>query len=178
MWQSPNMNLDVAINHLKVFLKWLDEYRKQGFESALVTGKKVAEEIGLSEMTFKSTRWRQKRRLFDYEAADEKPELSQKDRFKISYFYVVVDTIRTSCKPRFEALKSHENNFGFLYDKESFHYAWWRAVKQLQRSTSYTIRKERTWHRWIRFVWIAKNIFKCHGRSRNSAEKKRNNWTK
>jgi hypothetical protein len=115
MWQSPNMNLDVAINHLKIFLKWLDEYREQGFESALVTGREIAGEIGLSEITFKSTRQRQKRRLFDYEASDETPDLSPMNRFKISYFYVVVDTIRTSCEPRFEALKCHENNFGFLY---------------------------------------------------------------
>ncbi|XP_050531451.1 uncharacterized protein LOC126900062 [Daktulosphaira vitifoliae] len=110
------MNLDAAINHLKVFLKWLDEYRDQGFEFALVTGKEVAEEIGLSEIVFKSTRQRRKRRHFGYEATDDTPELSPKDRFKISYFYVVVDKIRTSCEPRFEALKCHENNFGFLYD--------------------------------------------------------------
>lgn len=67
MWQSPNINLDAAINHLKLFLKWLEEYSEQDFESALVIGKEVAE-IGLSEITFKSSRQRRKRRLFDYEA--------------------------------------------------------------------------------------------------------------
>jgi hypothetical protein len=116
IWQSSNMNLDVAINNLKLFLKWLDEYREQGFESALVTGKKESEEISLSKMTFKSTRQRRKRRLFDYDVVNQTPELLPKDKFKTSYFYVVVNTIRTSCKPRFEALKHHENNFGFLYD--------------------------------------------------------------
>lgn len=47
---------------------------------------------------------------------DETPELSSKDRLKISYFNVVVVTIRTTCGPRFEVLKCIENNFGFLYD--------------------------------------------------------------
>lgn len=109
------MNLEVAVNNLTVFLKWLDEYREHGFESALVTAREVAEEVGVYEMTFKTTRPRRKKKCFDYEANDESTELTPKDKFKIEYFYVVVDQIWTSCEPRFEALKLHESLFGFLY---------------------------------------------------------------
>lgn len=116
MWQSPSINLEAAIHYLKVFLNWLDQYRNNGFDSALVAAREVAEETGLTETTFKSPRIRRKKKMFDYEATDEGHELAPKEAFRISYFNVVVDTIRVSCEPRFEALKQHENIFGFLYN--------------------------------------------------------------
>lgn len=50
-----------------------------------------------------------------YETADEVPENSPEDNFKINYFLVIVDAVRMSCQPRFSALKEYENNFGFMY---------------------------------------------------------------
>lgn len=66
MWQSPSMNLEAAIHHLKVFLNWLDQYRENGFDSALVAAREVAEETGLTETTFKSPRIRRKKKMFYY----------------------------------------------------------------------------------------------------------------
>lgn len=53
--------------------------------------------------------------MFSYELKDDVPELSPEEYFKINYFLVIVDAVRMSCHPRFEALKSHENTFGFMY---------------------------------------------------------------
>ncbi|KAK9709387.1 hypothetical protein QE152_g26647 [Popillia japonica] len=44
MWQSENMHLDVAIQHLDAFTNWLDNYRENGFQSSLVTAREIAEE--------------------------------------------------------------------------------------------------------------------------------------
>jgi hypothetical protein len=115
MWQSEKMQLDIAIRHLDAFIDWLNDYRENGFQSALATASEIAEEVGI-EKEFKVQRKRRRRRHFDYETEDEAPELSPKEFFQINYFYVVVDTVRGSCQPRFEALKQHQSIFGFLYD--------------------------------------------------------------
>ncbi|KAK9694266.1 hAT family C-terminal dimerization region [Popillia japonica] len=48
-------------------------------------------------------------------------ELNAEEIFKINYFYVIVDNVRASRHPRFEAprfeaLKHHESIFGFMYN--------------------------------------------------------------
>ncbi|GBP85060.1 Zinc finger MYM-type protein 5 [Eumeta japonica] len=47
---------------------------------------------------------------------DEAHELNAEEIFKINYFYVIVDNVRASGHPRFEALKHHESIFGFMYN--------------------------------------------------------------
>jgi hypothetical protein len=112
MWQSQKIQLDIAIRHLDAFMDWLNDYREIGFQSALATASEIAEEVGI-EKEFKVQRKRRKRRHFDYETEDEAPELSTEEFFQINYFYVVVDTVRGSCQPRFKAFKQHESIFGF-----------------------------------------------------------------
>ncbi|XP_067131225.1 uncharacterized protein [Centruroides vittatus] len=100
MWQSEKMHLDAAIQHLEAFTHWLDNYRENGFQSSL----KV-----------QSPRRRRKITNFD-DREDEALELPAEEIFKINYFYVIVDNVRASCQPRFEALKHHESIFGFMYN--------------------------------------------------------------
>ncbi|KAJ0179288.1 hypothetical protein K1T71_005000 [Dendrolimus kikuchii] len=113
MWQSENMHLDVAIQHLDAFTNWLDKYRENGFQSSLVTAGEIAEENDIDRQ-FKEVRRRRKKRHFDYEGEEEAHELNAEEIFKINYFYVIVDNVRASCHPRFEALKHHESIFGFI----------------------------------------------------------------
>lgn len=115
MWQSENMHLDVAIQHLDAFTNWLDNYRENGFQSSLVTAREIAEENDIDRQ-FKEVRRRRKKRHFDCEGEDEAHELNAEEIFKINYFYVIVDNVRASCHPRFEALKHHESIFGFMYN--------------------------------------------------------------
>ncbi|XP_023241006.1 zinc finger MYM-type protein 1-like [Centruroides sculpturatus] len=115
IWQSEKMLLDAAIQHLEAFTHWLDNYRENGFQSSLVTAREIAEENDI-DRKFKVVRRRRKRTNFDYDRKDEALELSAEEIFKINYFYVIVDNVRASCQPRFEALKHHESIFGFMYN--------------------------------------------------------------
>jgi hypothetical protein len=96
MWQSEKMQLDIAIRHLDAFMDWLNDYLEPGLQSVLATASEIAEEVGI-EKEFQVQRKRRRRR-------------------QINYFYVVVDAVRGSWQPRFEAFKQHESIFGFLYD--------------------------------------------------------------
>ncbi|GBP36942.1 Zinc finger MYM-type protein 5 [Eumeta japonica] len=78
MWQSENMHLDVAIQHLDAFTNWLDNYRENGFQSSLVTAREIAEENDI-DRHFKEVRRRRKKRLFDYEGEDEIHELNAEE---------------------------------------------------------------------------------------------------
>ncbi|KAL4707251.1 hypothetical protein ACJJTC_008332 [Scirpophaga incertulas] len=84
-------------------------------KSSLLTAREIAEENDINRQ-FKEVRRRRKKRHFDYEGEDEALELNAEEMFKINYFYVIVDTVRASCRPRFEALKQHESIFGFMYN--------------------------------------------------------------
>ncbi|KAK9753065.1 hypothetical protein QE152_g3691 [Popillia japonica] len=115
MWQSENMHLDVAIQHLDAFTNRLDNYRENGFHSSLVTAGEIAEKNDIDRQ-FKEVRRRRKKIHFHYEGEDEAHELNAEEIFKINYFYVFVDNVRANCHPRFEALKHHESIFGFMYN--------------------------------------------------------------
>ncbi|KAL4708250.1 hypothetical protein ACJJTC_013819 [Scirpophaga incertulas] len=111
---TETMHLNVAMQHLDAFTNWLDNYRENGFQSSLLTAREIAEENNIDRQ-FKEVRRQRKKRHFDYEGEDEALELNAEEMFKINYFYVIVDTVRESCRPRFEALKQHESIFGFMY---------------------------------------------------------------
>ncbi|GBP65078.1 hypothetical protein EVAR_46872_1 [Eumeta japonica] len=83
--------------------------------SSLVAAREIAEENDI-DRHFKEVRRRRKKRHFDYEGEDETHELNAEEIFKINYFYVIVDNVRASCRPRLEALKHHESIFGFMYN--------------------------------------------------------------
>lgn len=114
VWQNINMHLDVAVKHVDSFVKWLEEYRESGFTSALVTARELAEEVGIDKV-FKTHRRRLKNRMFSYEREDEAPKNSPEENYKINYFLEIVDAVQMSCQPRFSALKTYEDDFGFMY---------------------------------------------------------------
>lgn len=75
----------------------------------------MADEAGIDK-SFKLKRKGRKKKLFEYERRDEAPQLSPEENFKINYFLVIVDAVRMSCQPRFEALETYRNKFGFMYN--------------------------------------------------------------
>lgn len=115
VWQSEQMQLDTSVKHVEVFVEWIDHYRENGFHSALVSARDLAEEAGI-EINFKPQRVRRKKKMFNYEQEDETLDLSPEENFRLNYFLVVVDAVRASCKPRFSALKAYKSNFGFMYN--------------------------------------------------------------
>lgn len=69
---------------------------------------------------FKKIRIRKIKRLFTYEQDDEPINLNKtpEEKFKIEYFYQIVDTAIQSMELRFQQFEEYSNMFGFLYSPE------------------------------------------------------------
>ncbi|CAH2325017.1 zinc finger MYM-type 1-like [Pelobates cultripes] len=117
VWQKSNMQLDTALKHLEEFMCWLEDYRQNGYNSAIVAANEIAEEMNIVR-EFRQCRIRRTKRMFDYEGPDE-ALVNPADRFRAEYFNIIVDKIQARAEPRFKGLKDYVSNFGFLYDISS-----------------------------------------------------------
>lgn len=103
-------------------LKAIDDYfvkirTDEHFSEILVDAAELAAELEI-EAVFTNdirARPRKKTRQFLYESVDE-PILDPKEKFKIEFFFVVLDTIHEAFQERFDLLKAHSDYFSFLYD--------------------------------------------------------------
>ena len=74
--QNKNMQLDVALGHLKglILILFLQQYRENCYTSAIaitaITANKLADELDVPPI-FKTTQTTRKKRLFDYESKEE-----------------------------------------------------------------------------------------------------------
>ena len=60
-------------------------------------------------------RIRRKKRQFDYEAPDEVIQ-DPEEKFKVEFYYAVLDKAKNSIEERFQQLEQYNTIFGFLYD--------------------------------------------------------------
>lgn len=111
--QSPMMNLDISTSLLNGLLVFLEEYRKNGFETAKSEANILAESLSIDAI-FKQSRIRKKKKMFDYEANDN-PIQDPEYNFKCSYFLVVIDGAIESVTKRFQQTIKFNELFGFLY---------------------------------------------------------------
>jgi hypothetical protein len=111
------MKLDTALKYFEEFLCWLDDCRRNGFDSALVTAIEITDEVDILR-EFKQIRLRKKKIHFDYECPDE-TTANPEDIFRTEYFNVILDMIHASDEPRFEGLKTYLTSFRFLYNISS-----------------------------------------------------------
>ncbi|KAL4719354.1 hypothetical protein ACJJTC_006518 [Scirpophaga incertulas] len=106
----------IAIDNLRNFRDWIQEFRETGFNDCF---EKVYEFIEKSNYeiptTFKEKRARRKKGMFIYEAVDE-PIDSAENRYRIDFFTTIVDAIIQDTDTRFTALNQYYNNFGFSYE--------------------------------------------------------------
>jgi hypothetical protein len=65
---------------------------------------------------FKKTRKRKRNRLFYYEGEDESVFLDPKEKLRVEFFLITVDTVRNLCDERFALLRQYVNTWGFLFD--------------------------------------------------------------
>jgi hypothetical protein len=117
--QLRDMNLDVVINGLKGLLQFLKNYRDIGFNSAIVDAKEISTILNINPV-FKETMIRKRKRFFSYEKNEEQinSQKSPEEKFKIEYFYQIVDTAIQSMELRFLQFEEYSNIFGFLYTPE------------------------------------------------------------
>jgi hypothetical protein len=112
--KSSDMQLDVAIQHIKGLVTYLIKYRDTGFHSAFITGKEIESAVDVGQV-FKQNRNRRRKRQFEYESTDE-GTLSPEQAFRTGYFLCIIDQAITSMNTRFEQLQQYDTLFGFLYN--------------------------------------------------------------
>ena len=115
--QSPSMQIDVATGMIHELTKFLISYRQDGFMSAKINAKELAECLELESYTFqhKVSAPRRKRKQFSYETIDE-PILDAEKKFEVEFFNKLVDQAISSLENRFTQLTEYANAFGFLYN--------------------------------------------------------------
>jgi hypothetical protein len=97
------MQLATALKQFEEFVCWLDDYRRNIFDSAFVTDIGIADKMDIP-MEFKQIGLRKEKIHFDYKCPNE-TSANPADVFRTEYFYVIVNMIRASAEPRFEGLK-------------------------------------------------------------------------
>ncbi|XP_078514769.1 zinc finger MYM-type protein 1-like [Lissotriton helveticus] len=118
LMQSENMQLDVAVKHVQELLTFLTKYRHQGFTAALISANELADELEIQKEFKCDRRISKKKKMFGYEGADM-PITDPKEQFRIKFFNALVDTAIVCIDRRFEQLKNHQKQFGFLYNISS-----------------------------------------------------------
>ncbi|GFX95947.1 zinc finger MYM-type protein 1 [Trichonephila clavipes] len=72
LWQSVQVNLKVAIDTLRSFCSWIQEFRNTGFDNSVAQARLFVEKSTFEiESQFKEKRTARKKRMFGYEHIDE-----------------------------------------------------------------------------------------------------------
>ncbi|XP_058778632.1 uncharacterized protein LOC131652705 [Vicia villosa] len=114
--QSKDMRIDVAIEQLKGLILFLEKYRENGFENAMISAKEIAFEMDI-EPKFHEKRIIRRKKQFD-EIIDNEVVKSPEESFKSDYFLYIIDQAITSFQSRFEQFKIYSDIFGFLFGIE------------------------------------------------------------
>ncbi|XP_020419057.1 zinc finger MYM-type protein 1 [Prunus persica] len=113
--QSEDMRLDVAVRQLEGLVLFFENYRINGFTSAMIDAKVIALDMEI-EPVFLKKRQTCRKRHFDEISNNEREQQSSKESFRTDYFLVIVDIALGELKSRFEQLHIFESIFGFLFD--------------------------------------------------------------
>ena len=116
LWQSIQVNLKVAVDTLRSFCTWIQEFRDTGFEKSVVDTQLFVEKSAYEiESQFKEKRIVRKKRMFGYEHMDE-PLQSAEIQYKVHFFNTMIDTVIVDTECRFKTLNEYFDRFGFIYD--------------------------------------------------------------
>ncbi|KAG6921821.1 hypothetical protein G0U57_005061, partial [Chelydra serpentina] len=118
--QEKNLNIHSAIQKLQQTKSILEEFRSdEGFEITLVDSLELAEKIDYpTEFEPEPVLIWQKKQHFSYKGQDT-PIQNSKQRFKVNFYFAVLDTAIHSVDERFQQMKKLESVFDFLYDIHS-----------------------------------------------------------
>ena len=117
--QSQDMLLDVAIKILEGLLSFFENYRENGFNSAMIDAKEIALDMRI-EPVFPIKRRVCRKRQFDEISNSEREQQPAQESFRTDYFIVLVDMALCQLRNRFEQMKTFESIFGFLFDATKF----------------------------------------------------------
>ena len=111
--QSKDMHIDVALDQLKDLVSYFKSYRENGFTSAMISAKEIANEMGVKSQ-FRERRVIRRKRQFDEPIVSDDTK-SLEELFRIDYFLYMVDQVVSSIQIRFEQFQEYDKNFGFLF---------------------------------------------------------------
>ena len=114
--QSQSLDMSEAVTQLNKTIQYLVNYRSDdSFLKTLEEVEGLAKDLEI-DPTFPAVtqvRARTKKRMFQYEAADDQIS-DPRESFKCQFFFVVLDAAINSMEERFTLLNSHHTLFGFL----------------------------------------------------------------
>ncbi|KAL6996941.1 hypothetical protein U1Q18_052523 [Sarracenia purpurea var. burkii] len=100
IFQSEDMDISNAVEHLKGLITFLESYRETGFVEAMIEAKEVATAMEI-EPLFRQKRIIRRKKQFD-ENVDEEATQSVEESFRVNYFLYIVDRALSSLKSRFD----------------------------------------------------------------------------
>ncbi|XP_019197750.1 PREDICTED: uncharacterized protein LOC109191596, partial [Ipomoea nil] len=112
IWFEILYAVNVVSKQLQTKDMLLDNYRENGFSTAMDIAKEIATELEI-EPVFPQKRKIRRKRQFD-ESADD-TSLSLEESFRVDYFLYIVDQAIISLTQRFEQYEVYEGTFGFLF---------------------------------------------------------------
>ena len=104
--QSKDMHIDIAIDQLKGLVVYLENYRQNGFMSALNSTKELANEMNIQPI-FREKRKIHRKKQFD-ESIGNETIFNAEESFRIEYFLYIVDKSLGSIESRFEQFKTYK----------------------------------------------------------------------
>jgi hypothetical protein len=112
--QKEEIDLENAIIKIKELILFFEELREDGFLDLIKEGKELAKKVGI-ESAFTVKRVVRRKKQFDEDVGEDANESqSPQEKFKVTYFYHIIDQALTSLKDRFEQFQRYEEIFGFL----------------------------------------------------------------
>ncbi|XP_047137597.1 uncharacterized protein LOC105844131 [Hydra vulgaris] len=115
--QNKKVDLNVATQQLNVTKNKLVKMRNdEGFQRIIVDAAEIAKELEtVTNFEEKHVGRRRKKRQFDYETQDKTLQ-DPKEKFKVEFYFKILDTAIQSIAERFEQMRQYNSMFGFLYD--------------------------------------------------------------
>lgn len=110
--QVENITIDRSAKHIGRLITEVDSERAHCSNTALNEAKEIAANLGL-DPNFKIVRKRRKKRMFDENAEDEAPELSEENKFQ-KMLLEIVDRILCELRERFNSIQNVNIFFCFL----------------------------------------------------------------
>ncbi|XP_063797832.1 zinc finger MYM-type protein 1-like [Pseudophryne corroboree] len=115
--QTKEFDIHNAIKQLNETKKFLVDCRSdEGFGKVLEEAGELAEALGMpAQFEVDPVRISRKRKQFIYEAEDA-PIQNPKEKFKVNFYFAVLDTAVQSVEERFTQMNQISSVFGFLYN--------------------------------------------------------------
>ncbi|XP_058189417.1 uncharacterized protein LOC131307004 [Rhododendron vialii] len=114
--QREEMDIEDAITRIKELILFFEELREDGFEDLMKEAKELAHDVGF-EPIFAKKRVVQRKKQFDEDVVDDAHgSQSPEERFRTSYFLLIIDQALASLKDRFKQFELYDSIFGFLFN--------------------------------------------------------------